>query len=162
MEFNRIVSLVLGFVVLILVFVWISNRFRSNTNETKTQTPVTITTTPSPTTGESTGWNPLGFLFHRDENSPTPTRTNTTETSMIAKLPQTTTPVQIRIIEGAADGSTTQTAADTQLTYTNTSTKKTSAIATSVEQIPETGAPTLFLPLALSLFAGGMYLKKTS
>ena len=52
MEFNRLISLVLGFIVLILIFVWVNNRIqagKNKTTDTKNTVQVTLTTTPSPT-----------------------------------------------------------------------------------------------------------------
>lgn len=142
MEFNRLISLVLGFIVLILVFVWIGSRFRSATR-TVGDARVTVTMTPTPTkaNGEK-GWNPFGFLFNRQ--TPTPTKT-------IAKA-GTPTPTTI-VVAGQATEDTYA------VTYRNNRTGETRTIE-GVTRIPETGAPTLVIPLALSALTLGAYLKK--
>lgn len=155
MEFNKLVSLVLGFIVLILVFVWISNRVRSS--QTVSNTPsITVTTSVSPTPTateeeEGTTWNPFAFLFNRD-GTPTPTITPKAGTvEKISGMP-TATPVEIRVVENGATGSQTTKGG---ITYTNNHTG-------NVQQIPETGAATLLLPLSLAAMTAGIYLKKRS
>ena len=159
MEFNRLVSLVLGFIVLILLFVWISNRFRANTRTTGIKT-VTVTISPTvkatvtPTKGPSTGWNPFGFLAKK---TPTPTKT-------VAK--NSPTPIKIKVENGTApQGQAGQTGQNnqpqqpqqqTEVIYKNYKTGKTIV----VNEIPETGAPTILLSLALAGLTGGIYLKK--
>ena len=153
MEFNKLVSLVLGFIVLILVFVWISNRVRSS-QTVSNDTSVTITQTPTPTPTEEeegTTWNPFAFLFNRD-GTPTPTITPKAGTvEKISGMP-TATPVEIRVVENGATGSQTTKGG---ITYTNNHTG-------NVQQIPETGAATLLLPLSLAAMTAGIYLKKRS
>ena len=151
MEFNRLVSLVLGFIVLILLFVWISNRFRANTRTTGTKT---VKATVTPTKGPSTGWNPFGFLAKK---TPTPTKT-------VAK--NSPTPIKIKVENGTApQGQAGQTGQNnqpqqpqqqTEVIYKNYKTGKTIV----VNEIPETGAPTILLSLALAGLTGGIYLKK--
>ncbi len=141
MEFNRLISLVLGFIVLILVFVWIGSRFRSTTR-TVGDARVTVTMTPTPTKAQGEkGWNPFGFLFR---GSPTPTKT-------IAQR-ITPTPTQI-VVAGQATQETNT------IVYKNNRTGETQTIE-GVQRIPETGAPTLIIPLALSALTFGAYLRK--
>ncbi len=161
MEFNKLVSLVLGFIVLILVFVWISNRVRQQ-NTTADGNNITITLTPTVTPAEDEdegGWNPFSFLFRGGEETPTPTPT--TAGSMVAQLSgtPTMTPVQIKVIEGGTNGGTpvpNGTNGKT-ITYVNNNATK-----GGVQQIPETGASTLVLPLSLAAMSAGMYLRKRS
>ncbi|MDA1316690.1 MAG: hypothetical protein O3B87_01545 [bacterium] len=150
MEFNRLISLVLGFIVLILVFVWINNRIQAgktaktnNGNEIQ----VTLTITPSPkTNGEKKSWNPFAFLFNN--GSPTPT---TSKTLVNTNATTSTTPATNQL-----SGNTTevQVVTDNKIGGTNTLPYAT--------QIPETGLPSLILPLSFAALAGGMYIKKRS
>lgn len=145
MEFNRLISLVLGFIVLILVFVWIGSRFRSTT-KTTSDARVTITLTPTPTKAQGEkGWNPFANLFKRGTPTPTPKK-------VIAQKP-TATPTQVFV----AGGTTQETS--TTMVYKNNRTGETQTIE-GVQKIPETGAPTLVIPLALSALTFGAYLRK--
>jgi len=159
MEFNKLVSLVVGFVILILLFVWISNQFRANT-KTPSKAVVTITLTPSPTKQPQTNepWNPLGFLFRK--TSPTPSLTQIPSNSMGNLQPQsnnnTITPVQIKIIEGGIGSSITQ---DNQQ-KTQQNNPSLSITNNPPTHIPETGASTILLPLTFSALTLGMYLRK--
>jgi hypothetical protein len=141
MEFNRLISLVLGFIVLILVFVWIGSRFRSATRTT-TEARVTVTMTPTPTKVQGQkGWNPFGFLF---KGTPTPTK------SIAKRITPTVTSI---VVAGQATQET-----DT-IVYKNNRTGETQTIE-GVQRIPETGAPTLVIPFALSALTFGAYLRK--
>ncbi len=153
MEFNRLISLVIGFIVLILVFVWIGSRFRSatitqnGTNVTVTST-VTPTASPTPTSGASKGWNPLAFLFNRNSPTPTPSKVITI----------TTSPTQVKQIVNNA-----QNQGNSSAIYVNNKTGETTTIANSgITRIPETGASTLIIPLAFSALTLGAYLRKKS
>ncbi len=151
MEFNKLVSLVLGFIVLILVFVWISNRVKSSQTVSKTSVvTVTISKTPTPKptkSEEGTTWNPFASLFNK--KSPTPTPSLKKGIVVVSGMP-TTTPVQIRIVEG-----TQVPTSRGQITYTNSKTGE-------VQQIPETGAASLLIPLSFAAMSAGIYLKKRS
>ena len=167
MEFNRLITLVLGFVVLILVFVWISNRFRASTRTADGRTPtITPTYTPTPSTPQDTtrGWNPFGFLT-RDNNSPTPTKktspiptavkvkvetTGATTTAKITQAPsKMPTKSPTKVVAQKPSGNTQK-----QPAYTNNKTGKT------LTQIPETGAPTALLSIMLAGLSGGIYLRR--
>ncbi|MBP9691138.1 hypothetical protein KBD81_03605 [Candidatus Woesebacteria bacterium] len=157
MEFNKLVSLVLGFIVLILVFVWISNRVKSSQTVSKTPTvTVTISKTPTPKPTETEGgtiWNPFSSLFNK--KSPTPTPSPKKGIAVVSGMPiatttTTTTPVQIRVVEGTQTPNSRG-----QITYTNSTTGK-------VQQIPETGAATFLIPLSFAALSAGIYLKKRS
>lgn len=157
MEFNRLISLVIGFIVLILVFVWIGSRFRSATR-TQSGATVTVTITPTPTVEneEQTGrsWNPFAFLFNRN-NSPTPTPTRGNGQTITATI----SPVVQQ--GGQAQAVTQQQIQNPTIKYTNTSTGETTTLANSgITKIPETGASTLVLPLAFSALTLGAYLRK--
>lgn len=156
MEFNRLVSLVLGFIVLILAFVWISNRFRANNSSTQGNQP-TITIAPTEEAKEDARWNPLAFLF--DKESPTPTLTSTPSKNIVDNVSITTTPkTQVTIIEG----NNTRGSPSTTRYITPQTKKSTSYNQKSVQQIPETGAPTALLPIISLLLAGGFAIKKSS
>lgn len=157
MEFNRVVSLVLGFIVLILAFVWISNKFRAKNSTTQTNQP-TVTMTPT-TIEENERWDPLSFLFDNKTLTPTPTKSsniiNTTNREGQTPTPQ----IQISIIErrnslgkSAPSEQTTIITKNTNILYN----KK------PVQQIPETGSPTALIPILSLLIAGGFAIKKTT
>jgi hypothetical protein len=152
MEFNRMISLVLGFIVLILVFVWIASRFRSTTKVT-TGSTVTVTMTPTvtPTKSPSKGWNPFG-IFSKETPTPTPTQKKV----IVKKVSTTPTRVMGSLESQGTVGNTT-------LVYKNNRNgKTTSYTVTGVQSIPNTGAPTLVIPLALSALTFGAYLRKRS
>jgi len=156
MEFNRVISLVLGFIVLILAFVWISNKFRSKDSITQANQP-TVTMAPAVEEGGGEQWNPFSFLF--DKKTPTPTE-NTDDTNIVDGAEVTPTQqIQISIIEGrnnidkgSTSGQTTITTKETNNTYNNK----------SVQQIPETGTTTAFIPILSLLLAGGFAIRKSS
>lgn len=152
MEFNRMISLVLGFIVLILLFVWIASRFRSTTKTTADNT-VTITMTPTitPTKGASQGWNPLAFL---NRSTPTPTPTKKVVVKKVTVTPTKTSTT------GGGEGETTGT---TTIVYKNNHTGQTTSYTVDgIKNIPSTGAETAAIPLALSALSLGVYLRKRS
>lgn len=167
MEFNRMISLVLGFIVLILLFVWIASRFRSSTRTTadnKVTVTVTMTPTPTvtPTKGPSKGWNPLAFLFNN--NSPTPTPTQKIDGKKATVTP-TSVPVgttQTGSTQGTVSNGSTTFETSTIVYKNNKTGNTTSYKIEGVQQIPQTGASTLVIPLALSALSFGAYLKKRS
>lgn len=150
MEFNRLISLVLGFIVLILIFVWVNNRIQAGKNittNTKNIVQITLTTTPSPTRKEEKkAWNPFAFLFSQQSPTPstliTPTRIITTIPTTLGTTQLSRTPTQIQVV-------------------INNRFIETSSVD-NASQIPETGLPTLILPLSFAALAGGMYIKKRS
>ena len=151
MEFNRLISLVLGFIVLILIFVWVNNRIQAGKNETTDIQDVSqavLTTTPSPTGQvEKKGWkNPLAFLFGQQSPTPSTSITPTGAITTLSTTPGTTqlsgTPTQIQVVVDGGYGQTSS--------------------VDNVTQIPETGLPTLIMPLSFLALAGGMYMKKHS
>lgn len=178
MEFNRLVSLVLGFVVLILVFVWISNRFRASTRTADGRTPTitpTYTPTPSKEADSASRWNPFGFLSRNSNESPTPSviKTSPSPTAIKVKIETTGTIAQAtsptaQPTKKAAQPTKQQTPKQNPTatkvpapqpqdkTYTNNKTGKTSTIA----QIPETGASSALLPMMMVALSGGIYLRR--
>ncbi|QQS44483.1 hypothetical protein IPM65_02705 [Candidatus Roizmanbacteria bacterium] len=156
MEFNKLVSLVLGFIVLILIFVWISNRVRQQSTVADGNN-VTVTVTPTSTPSEAeerSGWNPFAFLFNNEEETPTPTPTKAGSMVEILSGTPTTTPVQIKVVESGSQTGTPNNGTKT-ITYVNTNNTK-----GGVNQIPETGAATLMLPLSLAAMTAGIYLRR--
>lgn len=179
MEFNRLVSLVLGFVILILVFVWISNRFRANTRTVDGRAPtITPTYTPTPSTSKtSSRWNPLSFL-NRENTSPTtvPSKPSPTgikvkveNTGIMAQISNTTTPKQASPTVAAKKQPTvkpTNTIAKVQAKQatpvSQTPVYKNNKTGKTLTQIPETGAPSILLPLVLGGLSCGIYLRRRS
>ncbi|PJC30171.1 hypothetical protein CO051_07120 [Candidatus Roizmanbacteria bacterium CG_4_9_14_0_2_um_filter_39_13] len=168
MEFNRLISLILGFIILILAFVWISNKFRANKSTVQTNQP-TITVTIAPTEKveaktENRGWNPFAFLF--DKQTPTPTQTNTSSNTNKAINGATITPkfqTKVNVIEKEQMRDISKTNQPTGVetiskTYTNTN----MTTKNPTQQIPETGAFTALLPILSLMLAGGIAMKKSS
>jgi len=158
MEFNRIISLVLGFIVLILAFVWISNKFRAKSSTTQANQP-TVTVIPTIEKEQSEKWNPFSFLFDDKTPTPTPTKSESTISTTNGEGKTPTPQVQISIIEGRdaveKSGSTGQITVTTKNTNTMYNKK-------SVQQIPETGSPTVLIPILTLFIAGGFAIRKTT
>ena len=147
MEFNRIISLILGFIVLILIFVWVGSRFRSATRESTRTTNISIT--PTPTKGENKGWNPFGFLFFGGTKTPSPS-----VTSKVTPKATVTVSGEVAIVKK-------ETTNQTQVDYHNNNTGQTSEYnITGVKQIPSTGIATIALPVMFSAFSLGVYLRR--
>lgn len=160
MEFNRLITLVLGFVVLILVFVWISNRFRASTRTVNGRAPTitpTYTPTPSIVKDSAKRWNPFGFLTG-DKNSPTPSprKTSPAPTAIKVIVETTGTVAKTSTVPNPTATKAAVAQKPSAQTYTNNKTGKTKTIA----QIPETGAPTALLPFLMAALSGGIYLRK--
>jgi len=158
MEFNRIISLVLGFIILILAFVWISNKFRAKNPTTQLSQP-TATIIPTIEKKQSEKWNPLSFLFDDKTSTPTPTKSKNIISTTNGEGQPPTPQVQISIIEGRnaveRNGSTGQTTATTNNTNSIYNKK-------SIQQIPETGSPTVLIPILTLFIAGGFAIRKTT
>lgn len=177
MEFNRLISLVLGFIVLILVFVWISNRFRASTRLADGRTPtITPTYTPTPSKAEDKGssWNPLSFFTRNNTNSPSPIARNVSpsptqikvkvqENISVSPSKTISTVIPTKKTNGIAQKPSPTSVKvqlkqvspkPTSLVYKNNKTGKT------LTQIPETGAPSALLPLMLGGLSWGIYLRR--
>ncbi len=155
MEFNRVVSLVLGFIVLILAFVWISNKFRAKNSTTQTNQP-TVTMTPT-ILEENEKWNPLSFLFDNKTPTPTPTKGSNVINITSGDVQTPTPQIRISIIEGRNNPGKSAPSEQTTIITKNTNivyNKK------PVQQIPETGSPTVLIPILSLLIAGGFAIKK--
>ena len=144
MEFNRLVSLVLGFIVLILIFVWVGSRFRSATQDKTTSIKISIT--PIPTKAQKNNWNPLGFLFNGATKTPSP--------KVTGKITPKTTTIQVTkiVVKNGQNKPTTYIPTQTQVEYRNNK--------TGIKQIPSTGAATIAIPLAFSALSLGVYLRR--
>lgn len=165
MEFNKIVSLVLGFIVVVLLLVFVVGRMQGkNTGSLFSKAKVTTTPTPKPDTQatEKKGWNPFGFLFRKSTPTPTPAKNvavNPTDTAKgnVTPLPQggmtgTTQGTTIQRGEQPVAQPTLVSQQPQNVTQYNT--------VNGVTQIPNTGAPTFMLPLAFSMLAGGTFLSR--
>lgn len=174
MEFNRLISLVLGFIVLILVFVWISNRFRASTRLADGRTPTitpTYTPTPSKPQNSPSRWNPLSF-FNRDDNTPSPIARNTSPspTAIKVKVQNTGTETPVKatstVVPTKKLTATTQKLTPTKAQVNQISPKPTTPVyknnktGKTLTQIPETGAPSALLPLLLGGLSWGIYLRR--
>lgn len=140
MQLNKIISLVVGFILIILLFVWINDFIRNRRNgeervDSDNKVVATITPTITPT---SKNWY-SGFLSAiRNTPQPTPKTTGTTT--------KTTTGIKITQLSPTPVSSSKS----TNLKYTQTPT-----------EIPETGSPSIILPLALMALGAGFYLKRS-
>lgn len=155
MEFNKLVSLVLGFIVVVLLLVWVTGRLRGNTNSklfSGTKTTVTKTPTPTKQTTEKKGWNPFGFLFNKSTPTPTPKKVENKQVTNNITPTQTQSGMNGAIVTDKPVQNGQQTNQYQPTPVSNT--------VTGVTQIPNTGAPTLLIPLALSALAGGTYLSR--
>ncbi len=137
--FNKVTSFVLGLiVVLVFLFVFgsrvnLSDKLLAFKDTKVTPSPSSVQApTPTPVTKKK------GFfesLFGR-KITPTPTAT---PTSKITKIIENNT-------KGSVSTTTTTTAANTMTTQPKT--------------IPQTGSPTILLPILISALGSGMYLRK--
>lgn len=133
---NKIVSLFLGLIVVIVLFAILTGRI--NLKNRIPTLSFSKKTTPTVTPVQPN--NPLSKLSNTSKNvpitlPPPPTSSNiTTLPSQLTPLP---TPTLVK--------------APSYFAQQNTS---------PVQKIPSTGSPTLLLPIAFSLLTGGVFLKK--
>jgi hypothetical protein len=120
---------------------------------------MTVTPTPS---GEKKGWNPLGFLFKGKTPTPTPNEDITESKTTVKQI--TSTPVVAVTTQNSQVevGENKQVSSETVVYRNNRNGNTISYTVEGVRQIPQTGLPTLVLPLALSALSFGAYLKKRS
>ena len=143
MEFNKIVSLALGVIVVILILVWIGNRLRAISGRALfttvqiTPSPAQKTTIISPT--PNSGWSFFSWL--QSKPSPIPTTKVVQGDSTI--ISPTYTPPTIRVTE----------------TYNNDY-RRYSTDGTPLKEIPSTGASTFLIPLAAATLFGGIFIKR--
>lgn len=140
---SRFISFVIGLIVLILLFVLIANRFNASrrtanaAGATPTVTPVVNgTLTPTPTKG---GFDFFG-LFRRNSPTPSPTPTLTFAQQMDSTM-------------GNVNGTNTTGAPANPNQGQNLN---------NVRSIPNTGTPTIVIPLASAGLALGMWLRRRS
>lgn len=136
-NFNKVLSFVLGLVVVIVFVIVLSGRLnlRSGILGDRSQPKVTATVTPTPTQGEKRSF--FSRLFSRRA---TPTPTQTVKVS----------PTPIVIGQNNQPVPTTQTPTQT----------KGGVQTEKVTEIPATGLPSLILPLFGSSALLGIYLRK--
>ena len=141
MQINRLISLILGIIVVILLLTWIRSRLQP-ANKTTASVAVTVTPTAIPT-GAQKGWD-FFSIFKKATPTPTPATTVTEEepntVSYVSPTPTQNTPINY---------------------YKKQTVTPTPASVVGVKSIPQTGAPTLLLPLAFGAMFGGAALKKT-
>ena len=163
MEFNKIVSLVLGFIVVVLLLVFVAGKMRGNSTS-KVLSGRNVTATPTPTKTaqakkDNKGWNPFGFLFNKNTPTPTPSKAAT-------QVARNVTPTNAAGQTGGMTGTTQggQTKGGQPLAQNNGAAQPqnqgTYNTVSGVTQIPNTGAPTAMIPLALSMLTGGVYLSR--
>jgi len=135
--FNKVTSFVLGLiVVLVFLFVFgsrvnLSDKLLAFKDTKVSPTPVVVTVTPTP--------KKKGFfesLFGRKTNPSTSSG-------------QAPTPKVVKVVEDNAKGETV---------FTNPS--STDSMTTQPKTIPQTGSPTVLLPILISAFGSGLYLRK--
>jgi len=136
MDFSKIVSLVVGFIIIILIFVWINNQLNGNNI---INNPVSLSITPTVALKNISPTNKPWYSIFLPKNlnstvTPTPTPKTSVYNSKVTLSP-------------------------TAFEYKS---KKSISISKTPTEIPETGSPTLALALATSgLFLGYLFkLKK--
>lgn len=160
MEFNRILSLVIGAIVVILILVWVGGRLRERVagRTTSAKPTITVTLTPTPTAtqnrAEGRGWD----IFSLFRKNPTPTPTKTVAQREENVRMKRTTPTQAAVVGG--NNGTTKGGQPLATNYEYHSYVN-NGNASNPTQIPNTGAPTLLIPLAISSLIGGSFLSRT-
>lgn len=171
MDFNKIVSLILGFVIFVLLFLWIGNKLKPSNKITKTT--VQIITTPTPT--KKPWQNPLAFLFNGGTTptltpsptsaqnpeiiSPTPSQTNAKNGTQNTNPTQAQTVLIYKSINNTTIKPEVKNNNQTK-TYQTNQKQTTYTTQTTATQIPKTGIATLFIPMSLGGLIGGLLLKK--
>lgn len=140
---SRIISFVIGLIVLILLFVLIANRFsnsrrtQANANTTPTVT-VAVTTAPN---GERGAFDFFGLFRKKPTATPTPTMSFAEQLSGEMTTDQFGNPVpKAELTRAVAQGQVAGT--------------------TNVQSVPNTGFPVLAWPVLAAAFGGGMWLRK--
>ena len=148
MDFNKIVSIAIGFMIIILLFVWINSRLNSQktvTTAVNTPTPTAIVNknTQSPTPEKESSWlQNISKLFSRSPTkSPTPSVKQNNKSDAVSKS-------GIKIVQVSPS-----TPVNSEKNTTYTTTKPT--------EIPQTGIPTIVIPITLLTLAFGLYLRKS-
>lgn len=135
---NKIISLFLGLVVVIILFSIVTGRFTPFKSKTASNTTAKVSMTPTPTI---VGQKKFLGIFNIGKK---PTITPTPTTSTI-------------VVDTTTQGSTS--------TY-NQNNSNNSVVTTTIQKsgsvttIPATGAPTAVLPLVSSALLAGVYLRK--
>ncbi len=163
MELNKIISLVVGFIVVILLFILIARQFRtSQTTSTRTQT-ISISPSISPTAA-SGGFDPFSWF---SSSTPTPTTKpsvgtlpTTTKISVYKTTPTTIADSSYKpnTINENDNRVVTKTPTPTYAQYTQTKQR----VIVQPNEIPQTGAGTMVMIFTSLATAAGVYLKKIS
>lgn len=152
MDFNKIVSIAIGFMIIILLFVWINSRLNSQKDvkiSVNTPTPTATVTkiTQSPTPEKEPSWlQNIANLFRKSSTqSPTPIIKQTSKSNTANKS-------TIKIVEVSPSPSV------------KTNKENSDNVVYSITQpteIPQTGIPTVVVPITLLTLAFGLYLRKS-
>ncbi len=138
---NKIISFILGLIVVVVFIAIVTGKFHigkgskvlTKSNTTPTVTPFFNKKTPTST--------PKVIVIY--QNKPTNGGYNSTKGKTIVVIP-TAVPVRPSPTKYLTYNSTTQMNAD------------------NLSNIPNTGAPTLLIPTAFSMLAGGIFLRKAA
>lgn len=146
-DFNKVLSFILGLIVVVVFFVVLSGRLNLSTKLLPgSQTKITPTVTPTPKVAKKPGF--FERLFAKKNPTPTPTPTEKTTTKITYNNYQTGQPI---VTSGQTKGGTTG-----QTATAPTQTKGGQKTA----EIPQTGPETALLPVFISTLLAGLYLRK--
>ncbi len=135
---NKIISFILGLIVVVVFIAIVTGRLGGLGKKVQTLSKGNATPTVTPRT------------------SPQPTK----KVTPVAIKYLSPTKTAAKPVAGTS-GSTTGTSG-TKATQYNANGKTTQIAGNNVSTIPNTGAPTLLLPLAFSMLAGGVFLRKSA
>jgi hypothetical protein len=164
---TRIISFVVGIIIIIFLFVLISSRLSANRTATTspfariTPTKVpTATLTPNPTAKKS-GFD-LFAIFRRNTPTPNPTTASVAGMNQQILTPPSTTPTRV---PSATRVPTPTLTFDQQIKATmgrlqGVSPTPGNVIRPTPTQIPKTGFPTEAIPAIVTALGAGMYLRK--
>ncbi|HLL61125.1 MAG TPA: LPXTG cell wall anchor domain-containing protein [Candidatus Nitrosocosmicus sp.] len=148
---NKIISLFLGLVVVIILFSIITGRFAPFKEKTLFSKKVGTTTTPTPSpTPKKENKKFLGIFGGDKKPTATPTPTSKPKTTVIDTTKEVGSTYNPNI-KGGVVTTNTPTPISKMGTTTNTG---------SVKTIPATGSPTALLPFLGTALLAGIYLRK--
>ncbi len=145
-DFNRVISFVLGLIVVVVFIAVVTGRLNIRQRIlTSNDRKVVLTATPTPTPKST---EKKGFFSFLGKATPTPTLTPTIKPTRIVRIsPTIYKNTQVMYIQPSKVPTPTL----TYMVYQKNQ---------SIESIPETGAPTILLPLEFGTLAVGFLLKK--
>jgi hypothetical protein len=135
---NRIISFILGLIVVVVFIAIVAGKFNLGKIKTLTKSKTTPTVTPK--------LNKIPVVSQRVTITYPDQRKTTYSGSYNSASQPTPTQVKIKVVPSVSYGY--QAKSTTQITENDLST------------IPNTGSPTFMLPLAFSMLVGGAFLKK--